>query len=84
MTTIVLAPTASATLAILQAEAEPAATPDAPPLDDHVTLIAPVPPAATPDKLTLDAVVVEAAPFTINAKGDPGGGGAGVDVCAAA
>jgi hypothetical protein len=80
---IVFGPAASATLAILQAAAVPDATPDAPPLDDHVTLTAPVPPAAAPDKLTLDTVVVEATPFTVNTKGEPGGGGAVVEVCAA-
>ena len=67
-------------LAMLQAEAEPAATPEEPPLDDHVTAIVPVPPAAAPDKLTLDAVVVEATPYTVNAKGEPGGGGTVVEV----
>jgi hypothetical protein len=81
---MLLAPTARATLEMLQAAAEPAAAPDAPPLEDHVTLIAPVPPAADPDKLTLDAVVVEATPFTVNAKGELGGGATGVEVCAAA
>ncbi len=77
---IVLAPMASAMLAIFQAAVEPAATPDAPPLDNHVTAIAPVPPAATPDKLTLDAVVVEATPYTASAKGEPDGGGNVVEV----
>jgi len=80
---MVLAPTASATLAMLQAEAEPAATPDAPPLDDHVTETTSVPPAADPDKLTLDAVVVEATLFTVNTKGEPGGCGTVVEFCAA-
>ena len=70
-------------MAMLQAAAEPATTPDAPPLDDHVTVIALVPPAADPDKLTLDAVVVEATPFTVNVKGEPGGGGTVMEVCAA-
>jgi len=65
---------------MLHAAAEPATTPEAPPLEDHVTLIAPVPPAAAPDKLTLDAVVVETTPFTVNVKGEPGGGGKAVEV----
>jgi hypothetical protein len=83
VTVIVLAPTASATLAMLQAAVDPAAIPDAPPLEDHVTLTTPVPPDADPDRLTLDAVVVEATAFTVSDRGEPGGGGAVVEVCAA-
>ena len=52
---------------MLQADARPAVVPEAPPLDDHVTVMPPVPPAADPDKLTLDAVVVEATAFTVRA-----------------
>ena len=85
VTVMVLAPTESGTLAMLHAAVEPAAIPDAPPLKDQVTLTIPVPPDAEPDRLTLDAVVVEGTAFTVNTKGDPGGGeGAeAVDVCAA-
>ena len=83
VTVMILAPTVSGTLAMLHAAAEPAATPEALLLDDHVTPIMPVPPAAAPDKLTLDAVVAEATPFTVNTKGEPSGGGTVVEAWAA-
>jgi hypothetical protein len=67
---MVFAPVTRGTLTMLQADAKPAAVPEAPPLDDHVTVIPPIPPAADPDKLTLDAVVVEATAFTVRARGD--------------
>ena len=55
--------------------------PDAPLLDDHVTVITPVPPDADPAKLTVDAVVVEATALRVRARGGVGlgaGGGTGV------
>jgi hypothetical protein len=91
VTAIVFAPVTSGRLTMLQADAGPAAVPEAPPLDDHVTVMTPVPPAADPDRLTLDAVVVEATAFTVRVRGGVGGGVVGgtvggtvvAEVCAA-
>ena len=69
VTVMVFAPMASGTFAALQADTMPDAVPDVPVLDDHVTVMMPVPPAADPDKLTLDAVVVEAVAFIVKARG---------------
>jgi hypothetical protein len=65
-------PTTSGTFAIAKG-AEPAAIPDALPVD-HVTVIAPDPPVADPDKLTLDAVVDDIAWFSVNAREAAAGG----------
>jgi len=80
VTMMVFAPIASGTFAALQADAIPDAVPDVPVLDDHVTVMTPVPPAADPDKLTLDAVVVEAVAFIVKTRGV---GTGVVEVCGA-
>ena len=81
---MVFAPVTSGILTMLQPDPSAAAVPEAPPLDDHVTMMTPVPPDADPDKLTLDAVVVEATAFTTRAKGaGVGGGTVAGEVCAA-
>jgi hypothetical protein len=80
VTVRVLAPTTRGTPATLQADAEPAAVPEVPPLADQMTLMAPDPPVAEPDKLTLEAVVVEATAFTVSVKGEPGGAAVVEDV----
>ena len=80
----VFAPVTSGRLTMLQADATPAAVPEAPPLDDHVTMMTPVPPDADPDKLTLDAVLEEATAFTSRAKGAGVVGGTVVDEVGAA
>ena len=77
VTVTVFAPTTSGILPMLQAGAGPAAVPEAPPLNDHVTVMTPVPPAADPDKLTLDVVVVEATAFTVRARAGAGPGAVG-------
>jgi hypothetical protein len=77
---MVLAPITRGTPETLQADAEPAAVPEVPPLADQITLMAPDPPVAEPDRLTLDAVVVDATAFTVSVKGEPGGGAVVVDV----
>jgi hypothetical protein len=71
---IAFVPITSGTLMMLQADASPAAVPEAPPLADHATVMAPVPPAADPEKLTLDAVVVEATAFTVRPRAGVGVG----------
>ncbi len=80
---MVFAPITSGTLTMLQADAGPVAVPEAPPLDDHVTVMTPVPPAADPDKLMLDAVVVEATAFTARVRGRESQAGPVAEVCAA-
>src|SRR5689334_20882359 len=81
---MVFAPAISGILTLLQADASPAAVPETPPLDHHVSVMTPVPPDADPDKLALDAVVVEATAFTTKAKGAGVVGGTVVgEVCAA-
>ena len=81
---MVFAPAISGILTMLQADASPAAVPETPPLDHHVSVMTPVPPDADPDKLALDAVVVEATAFTTKAKGAGVVGGTVVgEVCAA-
>jgi len=82
VTVMMFAPTASGILAMVQADADPAAIPEAPVEADQITVIAPDPPVADPDKLTLAAVVVEVTWFTVNARG-AGVGGMTVDGCAA-
>ena len=81
---MVFAPITNGTLTMLQADASPVAFPDAPPLDDHVTMMAPLPPVADPDKLMLDAVLVETVAFTSRARGAGAVGGMMVaEVCGA-
>jgi hypothetical protein len=77
---MVFAPVTSGRLTILQADAGPAAIPEVPLIEDHVTVMTPVLPDADPDKLTLDEVVVEATAFTVKARAGVGagvGGGTG-------
>lgn len=81
VTVMVLVPSSSGTLTMLQADAGPAAVPEAPPLDDHVTVMTPFPPVADPDKLTLGAVVGETTVFTIKVRGS--GGPVGAEDCGA-
>ena len=84
---MVFAPVTKGTLTTLQEDASPVAVPEAPALDDHVTVMTPVPPAADPDRLTLEAVVVEATAFIVRVRGGivggTGGGTMVTEVCAA-
>ena len=66
---IVFVPVTNGTLTMLQADASPVAAPEAPPLADHVRVIAPVPPVAEPDKLMIDEVVVDATAFSVRTRG---------------
>ena len=87
----VFAPITSGRLTMLHSDASPAAVPDAPPLDDHITVMTPVEPAADPDRLALEAVVVEATAFIVRVRGGVGAGVVGgavggtivAEVCAA-
>src|SRR4051812_3920482 len=80
---MVFVPITNGTLTMLQAEAGPVGVPKAPLLDDHVTVMTPVPPPADPDKLTVDAVVVEIVAFTVRTSGPGGGGTIVTEVCGA-
>src|SRR5579863_10542139 len=73
---MVFAPTASGTLGMVQAEAEPVAVPEAAPVD-QVTVIVPEPPEAEPDTLIADADVVDGGTVTVSVRGAVGIGGMG-------
>ena len=79
---MIFGPTDSGILAMVQADGDCAAIPEAPVEADQATVIAPDPPVAEPDKLTLATVVVDTTWFTVNARA-AGGGGMTVDGCAA-
>src|SRR5579863_3568336 len=75
---MVLAPTASGTPGMIQAEAGPVAAPEVAPVD-QVTAMVPEPPEAEPDMLIADTDVVDGGAVTVSVRGAAGfGGGVGL------
>jgi hypothetical protein len=70
---MVFVPDARGTPAMVQAEAEPWAVPDAPRPFDQTIAMTPVPPDAEPDRLTVEAAVVAGGALTVRVSGAGGG-----------